>query len=225
LTVAVAGPKPAYIDPDTWARAQALNPDPNEYAPTLLSGAEALHSRLVTQQAKAQYYADTVLAQKLLATVQDLQRSARATEDAMDAARREQQMLQRRVLDMVRKVEICRARNFPLVQEERLAMQRVQHLAKEVGQLNQQLLSRGGTVDTAVEAYLQQLNWNATTPQQTNHSTDNDGIGGLLEETYKRQVYKILEEQRQGIEALKHTLIRDARDLDIVRNGIGQESD
>jgi hypothetical protein len=49
-------PKPTHFDSTTWSKAQAMNPNPAEYAPVLLSGAEAIHARLVNQQSKVQMF-------------------------------------------------------------------------------------------------------------------------------------------------------------------------
>ena len=207
-------PKPTHFDTLTWTKAQAMNPSSSEFIPVLLSGAEALHGRLVHQQSKVELY-DTYLSQ-LSCTIEQLDQAAQASQQKLDMVLKEQTVvLKKRLLDILRKVEICRARNIPTTTEERKALQRVSELVKQVETLDRYIF--GQELEDKVYGYLRMQ----AVLERSSSMESRGRIGvALSQEEYKNHVYNLLQVQRQGIDALKKTVKVDSRDLQIIRNGL-----
>lgn len=207
-------PKPTHFDSMTWSKAQAMNPNPTEFVPVLLSGAEAIHSRLVYQQSKVELY-DKYLTQ-LSSTLEQLEQAAQASEQKLDVTLKETSMvLKQRLLDILRKVEICRARNIPLTAEEKTALERVNELLKQVRKLDSILF--GPELNEKVRAYVRMQ---AIAERSSVVTVEGNSGTAFTNEEYKNHVYKVLQEQRQAIDTLKKIVKIDTRDLHIIQNGL-----
>lgn len=129
----LAVPRPAHISNTTWTEALARNPNPNELVPVALVGATALHSRIVHQQERATTLANH--ASKLSNTIEYLQESATTSStEIMTNITTNQESLQRRLLHIMRKVEILRCMGQPTQRAEMDANQRLGDIMKQVRQ-------------------------------------------------------------------------------------------
>lgn len=131
----LAVPRPADIFNTTWTEALARNPNPNDLVPVALVGATALHSRIVHQQERATTLANH--ASKLSNTIEYLQESATTSStEIMTNITTNQESLQRRLLHIMRKVEILRCMGQPTQRAEMDAFQRLSEILKQVRQLS-----------------------------------------------------------------------------------------
>jgi restriction endonuclease Mrr len=147
-------------------------------------------------------------------SIDKLDEMARASQRNLEMNLNEKSVvLKKRLLDILRKVEICRARNVPLTVEERKALSRVGELLKQVRNLDVTVL--GQELDEKVHGYIRMQE---SLEQSSSRSTD-AGVTFTKEE-YKNHVFKVLQEQREGIEVLKKIVKKDVRDLKIIKNGL-----
>ena len=123
-------PKPSHISNQTWTEALARNPDPKELMPIPILGAPALHSRIVSQQERANALA--MHAKKLRETLLFLEKSANSSKDAIKRSNLDQEALRRRLLEIMRKVEIIRCMGQPTQRAEVEAQQRLGEIMKQV---------------------------------------------------------------------------------------------
>ena len=130
----LAVPRPIHISNTTWTEALARNPNPNELVPVALVGATALHSRIVHQQERANTLANH--ASKLADTIEYLQESATTSStEIMTNITTNQESLQRRLLHIMRKVEILRCMGQHTQRAELDAYQRLGEIMKQVRKL------------------------------------------------------------------------------------------
>jgi nuclear pore complex protein Nup54 len=123
-------PRPVHINDKTWTEALARNPDPDELTPVPIVGATALHTRIVQQQERAD--ALSIHAGKLRETLMYLEKSSKSSRDDISHANAEQEALRRRLLEIMRKVEIVRCMNQPTQRAEVEAQQRLGEIMKQV---------------------------------------------------------------------------------------------
>lgn len=207
-------PKPTHFDSVTWSKAQAMNPNPAEFVPVLLSGAEAIHSRLVSQQTKVELY-DKYLTQ-LTSTIEQLDQAVNASGQKMEYTLQDTSMiLKKRVLDILRKVELCRARNIALTGEERKALERIKEVLKQVQKWENILTS--SEMEDKVRGYIQMQ---AILERSSTTEGGDTSLTTFTNEEYKNRVYKVLQDQKQAIHALKKIVKVDRRDLQIIQNGL-----
>jgi hypothetical protein len=207
-------PKPTHFDSMTWSKAQAMNPNPTEFVPVLLSGAEAIRSRLVYQQSQVDLY-DKYRTQ-LLSTIEALDCAVQASEQKLENTLQETStVLKQRVVDLLRKVEICRARNMSLTVEEKKALERIKEVLKHVQKWQNILAS--SELDEKVKGYVRMQ---AVLERSSSMTSTLEGGNTFTNEELKNHVYKVLQEQRQAIDALKKIVKVDKRDLQIIHNGL-----
>jgi hypothetical protein len=126
-----AVPRPQHISNTTWTEALARNPNPNVLVPVAIVGATALHSRIVQQQERANTLAQHAC--KLTTTINYLQEMANTSStDIMIHVTSNQEALQRRLLHIMRKVEILRCMGQPTQRAELDAYQRLGEIMKQV---------------------------------------------------------------------------------------------
>lgn len=124
-------PKPPHVGAGAWNEALARNPGPTELVPVALVGAPALHARLVAQQEKANALA--AHAASLRDTVRFLEKAAlRDSRDGIRRAGEEQEALRRRLLGVMRKVEIVRCMGQATQRAEADAGRRLGEIAGRV---------------------------------------------------------------------------------------------
>lgn len=123
-------PRPVHVSEKTWTEALARNPDPGELTPVPLVGATSLHTRIVNQQERAD--ALSKHASKLRETLIYLEKSSKSSKDAISHANAEQEALRRRLLEIMRKVEIVRCMNQPTQRAEVEAQQRLGEIMNQV---------------------------------------------------------------------------------------------
>ena len=108
----MAPPKPPQVSESDWKEAVVKNPDPQNYMPNALVGAMALQARVSWQQDRAKELAAN--AASLTKTHELLKdRIARVNEDLIACAKTHA-AVRKRLLDVMRRVEIARCMNQPM---------------------------------------------------------------------------------------------------------------
>lgn len=207
-------PKPSHISNQTWTEALARNPDPKELMPIPILGAPALHSRIVSQQERANALA--MHAKKLRETLLFLEKSANSSKDAIKRSNLDQEALRRRLLEIMRKVEIIRCMGQPTQRAEVEAQQRLGEIMKQVNLV-------GKTLANLEERGRQQARaWRMKGATMESRQSD---IGLLpMEEEDKVALFQVLNGQRLGMERLGSIVKRDVRDAGIMKDELNKAS-
>ncbi|KAL7544652.1 hypothetical protein ACHAWF_008027 [Thalassiosira exigua] len=204
----LAAPKPAHVSNQVWNEALARNPDPAELMPVALVGAAALHSRIVSQQEKANAMA--AHAEKLRDTLRFLERAARSSREAIDHSNAEQEALRRRLLEIMRKVEIVRCIGQPTQPAEVEARRRLGEVARQAGAVGKALS------DLEERGRRQARAWRMRGAAAGPARQAGAGMAPLSEDD-RGALFHVLNEQRLGMERLGHIVKRDVRDVNILK--------
>ena len=192
---------PQNVDLAKWSQAVALNPDPTHLTPVPTIGAESLLVRINQQQQKAKSLKSIVnhlhdtIHKDIKPRLADSQLSARHCQT-------ERRSLERRLLYVMRKVELLRCMNLPIQEGETQAKSRLDMLSKALANINQhvneihQFSSDQAKLPSSYNQEQQQHEWT---------------------EDEKSKVYMVLKEQQNGLESLSKIIKRDVRDMDIAK--------
>lgn len=213
-------PKPPHIPTHAWTNALAQNPDSEHYVPVLLTSAEGLHSRLVKQQSRVDHHNSYLTT--LDDTIRALCNAVLATRTKITVLSQQNVLIRQRLLQLLRKLELCRGKGMVLQPSERLAMEKVQDVWQKINRLGQFMES----LKTDGETYLRHLQLvqqqrrmlggrNSDTTQYGDSSVSNLELG----EHFRKEINVILKQQRDGMEQLNEVLKKDERDLQIVKQG------
>jgi len=208
-------PKPPHVSNQVWNEALARNPDSRELCPVPLVGAPALHSRIVAQQEKANTLASH--AGKLRESLQFLEKAARSSNDSIKHSNAEQEALRRRLLEVMRKVEIARCMGQPTQRAEEESRRRLGEIARKaniVGAALTELEERGRR---------QARSWRTRGAALESRWRPGAGLTPLGEED-KVALFQVLNEQRLGMERLGHIVKREARDTGILKEELEKAS-
>uniref|UniRef100_A0A7S2M2R6 Nucleoporin Nup54 alpha-helical domain-containing protein n=1 Tax=Skeletonema marinoi TaxID=267567 RepID=A0A7S2M2R6_9STRA len=207
----LSAPKPSHISNQVWNEALARNPDPNELMPTPLVGSTSLHSRIISQQEKAN--ALNAHATKLRDTLCFLQQTARSSQEHITHLANTQEELNRRLLEIMRKVEIIRCMNQPTQRAEEEANFKLRKLLEQVNLVAVRLR------DLEERGRQQARNWRMRGATQLQQQRNNGGVDGTtaLSEEDKLALFHVLNDQRLGMERLGSIVTRDVRDTDILK--------
>lgn len=211
-------PKPPHISNSVWNEALARNPDTNELMPTPLVGAPALHSRIVSQQDKANALAEH--AKKLRETLQFLEKAAKSSQESITHSNSEQEILRRRLLEIMRKVEIIRCMNQPTQSAEVQSQQRLNEIIKQVTLVDKAL------IDLEERGKHQARAWRmrgATIESQRQHVTTTT-VEDPLQTEDKVALFNVLNDQRLGMERLGNIVNKDVRDASILKEELTKET-
>lgn len=208
-------PKPPHVSNGVWNEALARNPDPRESMPVSLVGAPALHSRIVTQQERANALA--AHARKLRETMTFLEGAARSSSDAIKHSNSEQDALRRRLLEIMRKVEIARCMGQPVQGAEVEAWKRLGELMKRCALVGTSL------ADLEERGRGQARAWR-TRGATMESSRRSDAGSQQLREEDKAALFHVLNDQRLGMERLGQIVERDVRDGGILKEELNRAS-
>jgi len=212
-------PKPAHISNSVWNEALARNPDTNELMPTPLVGAPALHSRIVSQQDKANSLAEH--AKKLRETLHFLEKAAKSSQTSITHSNSEQEVLRRRLLEIMRKVEIIRCMNQPTQTAEIQSQQRLNEIIQQVTLVDKAL------IDLEERGKYQARVWRmrgATIESQRQHVSTSTSVEDPLQTEDKVALFNVLNDQRLGMERLGNIVNKDVRDAGILKEELTKET-
>mmetsp|Transcript_49709 Transcript_49709/g.55492 ORF Transcript_49709/g.55492 Transcript_49709/m.55492 type:complete len:179 (-) Transcript_49709:92-628(-) len=165
----------------------------------------ALQARLANQQNRAKEYAkNAVNLQKNLEFIR--QREALARQELMEKDRQYAQ-LRRRLLELMKKVEVARCINQPLQRDEHLCLQRLTELLNHVEQLRTAFRTLQNHTRTQI---VSGISGGSST---TGNSSDLLGVP-------KKELLSVLTEQRRKLEIMTNTARKDLLDVDLVRRRV-----
>lgn len=199
-------PRPNQICGKDWDNALISNPDPNKYVATPIIGAIALQARVSNQQQRANEYAKN--AAELKENLEFIrQREQLARQDLIEKDRQYAHM-NRRLLELMKKVEVARCLNQPFQPDEHRCFQQLMELLTLVKRM------RGAFGALQNQAKTQIVNVNKTGGSYTNVNS-NDVLG-----VDKKNLISVLIEQRRKLEVMTDTAKTDLRDLDLIANRV-----
>ena len=224
----LSAPKPPHISNQVWNEALARNPDPNELCPVPLIGATSLHSRLISQQEKANALSSH--ATQLRSTLDFLSKTASQSYNAIQFHIQKQDELNHRLLELMRKIEIIRCMNQPIQDAESTSNYQLRVLYDEVNRMICVLC------DLEERGREQARLWrkrgatggggDGITSGVTNGGGGIDNTSSSsLEEEDKLALFHVLNDQRLGMERLGSIVTRDVRDVDILKEEMGKALD
>jgi len=191
---------PQNVDIAKWSQAVALNPDPNQLTPVQTAGAESLLVRINQQQLKAKSLKSIVsqlhdtIHKDIKPRLADSQLSARHCQT-------ERRALERRLMYVMRKVELLRCMNLPIQEGETQAKSRLDTLSKTLANINH-------LVNEIHQFSSDQAKLTSSYTQEQQHEWTEDE---------KSKVYMVLKVQQNGLESLSKIIKRDVRDMDIAK--------
>jgi len=186
--------RPPQVSEKKWKKAVVENPDPQNYVPQALVGAVALQGRISWQQNRAKELSShAATLHKSQATIQE--RSKLAFQE-IEAKARKHAALRKRLLDVMRRVELARCMNQPTQPDEVKALQRLSALHKEVESVRGVLIS---------------LQDKARTQSATAAK-----IAPVSSVPGQAQLLPVLQDHRQKLQKITSVAQRDQRDISLV---------
>lgn len=190
--------RPAHVSEKQWKKAVVENPDPQNYVPQALVGAVALQARITAQQDRAKGLAShAATLQKSQEMIQE--RSKQALQEAENYTR-EHAALRKRLLDVMRRVELARCMNQPTQPDEVKALQRLSTLYKEVESVRDVLVSLQDKARTQSAAVAK-----------------NTSVYGVPDSA---QLLPVLQDHRQKLQKMATVAQKDQRDVSLVHQRV-----
>lgn len=190
--------KPPQVAQREWEHAAVRNPDRQQFMPIALVGATALQARLTGQQEQVNV---------ILKQLETLKGAHDVTRDRYERARANlntmaivQDQQRKRLMDIMRRVEVTRCYNNPLQADEIKAMQKAVELYRQVEQLAAGLRVVEDQARTAMT-------------QQPVATTAVQMMGTLPD---KEQLKAVLKEHRSELAKCTTMLDKDMRDLHLI---------
>ncbi len=211
--------KPNHVPLDVWNQALSRNPDHNEFIPVLITSAEGLHSRLVSQQSKMKNLETSL--DTLQSTIDQMRSNTHYQIDAkLENFAKCNSQLKRRLMKIMLKVDLCRGKNISLQVAEQELMNKLWRLRENVDVVEKIL----DGVKLEGMNYHEQLMLLEQERKDmgllTGGSSNIDSI--RLNDDLKNDLQVFLKEKSDGIEALSTVLKKDERDFGIIKDGLRQ---
>jgi len=193
------------VDLQKWSQAMVLNPDPSKYVPISITTAKELLLRLSQQQENSQKLKDHTI--NLRNTIEKVLRPALAkSKNQISHSHIERQSLDRRLLSLMKKVEILRCMNLQIQKGEVEAKSRLDSLAKSNVPNTLKLMNE--VTDLS--------NQHSKNQQQVKDIQKQFNAKAFSQEE-KRVLYEVMEEQRLGLQALTNILKKEVKDMNVVK--------
>ena len=215
--------KPLHIPTEIWSQALSRNPNPDEYIPVLITSAEGLHSRLVSQQSKMNYYESSL--DSLQDTVQKMLHRQMHHENTLILYQKQNVKLKRRLMTIMQKVDLIKGKNVPFTAGETELICKLRNVMSMAEQLDKALVQ----VKSQGEQYQNQ--WNHLEQRRMSMGLHHYADGGsslsssslntlVLHDGYKKEVHGILNGCNIDIQDIKKQMKTDGRDLAIIKNDL-----
>lgn len=202
----IAPPRPPQVSEEEWHKAVVQNPDPMSYMPCPLVGADALNARVTWQQERAKQLAENaVMVQNSHETVQLLYAQGR---DRLEDIKRTHATHRKRLLNVMRKVEVVRCMNQPLQQDEVRARDQLHELDHKV---------------RVVRQLMAELENRARAARPEHHRHRGAAAANHMTETElpdREQLTKVLNEHHEGLGQLTVQMSKDIRDVDLMKERV-----
>lgn len=210
--------KPNHIPIEIWNKALSHNPNPDQYIPVVITSANGLHTRLVSQQSKMNLLSSYL--NQLENVIEVRLKQNRSMENVLKSFIRSHELMKRKLHGIIMKVDLCRGKNIPLQGGELEIMNKLREGLNGVVYL-EKLLKKckyDGERYQKCLGQVEQLRRGGYLPRQQSQQLQHEEID--LNDEYKEEVYSLLNQYGSGIEGLKQSLKKDERDLKIVKLGL-----
>jgi exonuclease VII large subunit len=191
-------PKPPQVSTHDWEVAVVSNPDYASFMPIALVGAEALQARLTHQQEKSNLLSKQI--KSLQSSQEFLRRRFEEVQTQLNQTSQRSEQQQRKLLAVMRRVELARCYNQPLQGDEVKAMERLRGIWADLDRLR----SLAGTMHNQVK---------------TQTAARPPTVCGMPEE---RRLMQVLKEHRSTLAAVTGTVQKDMLDLHLIQKRIKQ---
>ena len=187
--------RPSVVSEKQWVKAVVENPDPLNYVPHAMVGAHELQRRIAWQQDRAR---ELALHSATLRNGQEtIQERSEQAQQGIEGKARRHASLRKRLLDVMRRVELARCINQPMQPDEWEVFQRLAALQTEVESVRNRLISLHGRARTQ----------SAMAARRISHS-------GISESSH---LLPVLQDQREKLQKLTTTTQRDQRDVSLIQ--------
>lgn len=214
--------KPPQVAQRAWEQAVVRNPDRQQYMPIAVVGATSLQARLTSQQEQVNL---------ILKQLETLQKSHDVTQERYERARdrlktmlQVQNAQQKRLMDIMRRVELARCYNNPLQPDEIKAMQKAAELYRKVDQLahNLRIVEDQARSTTTVTTKQQQLQ--PAPSSSSDQLTTTVSSASTVDVPDKEQLKAILKEHRDELTKCTTMMDKDMRDLKLIARRVESSS-
>jgi len=212
----IAPPKPPQISDKDWSQAVVRNPDWQQYMPVPVVGAEALQARLTSQQEQS-----NVMVQQVSCIVQSqelVRRRCTGVQQQLDRVHYQQATQRKRLMAVMRKVELVRCLNHSLQPDEVMAQTRLKELVAGVDQLSAVLATMADRTRQQPVTQQRPLMLEADGSSSGGGSGSSGGSGGQLPD--KKQLMQVLKEHRDELSSLTVKVEQDRKDLKLVQQRV-----
>ncbi len=220
--------KPNHIPLSTWNTALSRNPDSTEYIPVLITSAEGLHSRLVSQQQKMNQFESSL--QTLHSTLDQMKQIQRNIQLRLEEDVRKNNYLHRRLMKIMMKVDLCRGKNIvlqPAEEELRQKLWNMRQNVEEVGKMLDSVKVQSRVYEEQCKLLEQEqrdvlgVSSGGGMASNNHHSALMMKASGVeLNEDLKHELHLFLKEKSDGIGTLVKVLKKDERDFEIMKEGM-----
>eukprot|EP01088_Endostelium_zonatum_P019813 TRINITY_DN7029_c0_g1_i1.p1 TRINITY_DN7029_c0_g1~~TRINITY_DN7029_c0_g1_i1.p1 ORF type:complete len:255 (+),score=65.16 TRINITY_DN7029_c0_g1_i1:336-1100(+) len=204
--------KPQAISDELWSQITAANPDPSRLVPVPVKGFEQLYHRLKNQENANKQH------EKAIIDFSDRIDSIRSNQEnnfhrQYDLCRSRHRDLSRKLVNIMRKIEVMRAGSAPLSLGEENTKARLEVLERELNKPNE---GKAKLNEIMAEYYQRQeeLGW-------SNGNGLGNGAGNGMDEEVLEKIGELLDSQQQGLAHLEEILKKDMKDLQIIISGLG----
>jgi hypothetical protein len=198
----IAPPRPPQISEEEWNRAVVQNPDPLSYMPIPLIGAESLNARVSWQQERATELAKH--AEAIKGSHEAIQEAYKRSFYQLEDVKRKHANQRKRLLNVMRKVEIVRCMNQPLQQDEVRVMTRLRDLNEHTNEVRKHLAALENSTRT-------------TRPQQQHH---HGALTRQIELPDREKLHKVLTEHHNKLAKLSLQMQKDVRDVKLMKERV-----
>jgi Nucleoporin complex subunit 54 len=193
----IAPPQPPQVSEEEWNKAVVQNPDPMSYMPVPMVGADSLSARVSWQHERAKQLAkDAESIQASHETVKDLFAQG---QKRLEEIRRAHSNHRKRLLNVMRKVEVVRCMNQSLQPDEVRVMEELRKLEHETQR---------------ARSYVAELEIRSRSARPQQHAAAAATLAASIPD--RERLAKVLHEHREELKKVSQTLSKDVRDLDLM---------
>lgn len=199
----IAPPRPPQVSEEEWNKAVVQNPDPLSYMPIPLVGADSLSARVSWQQERAKQLAKD--AEMVKVSHETAEKLFVQGHKRLEDIKRTHADHRKRLLNVMRKVEVVRCMNQSLQPDEVRVMERLRDLDKQVRDVRHLL----GELESRSRS---------ARPAPSHHHPGTPVKRVALPD--REQLAKVLSDHREELKKLTLTMQKDVRDVELMKERV-----
>ena len=193
----MAPPKPPQVSDGDWREAVVKNPDSDSYMPTALAGAMALQARVSWQQDRAKELAANITS--LSQTHELLKDRCSRVNQNLEHMQRQHAAVRKRLLDVMRRVELARCMNQQIMPDELRLIERLKVLEREL---------------ESTRSVFWSLQDKARARSATGGAAQSRVVTAIPD---RDQLFSVFKLHREELTRLTATVHRDLRDIELIK--------